>query len=71
MSQLYLDLFDDSIQIPKPKTKELIYAIMKKCQADCELYALGTKQAGAKKMYTDSSQRLSEAIRDLEPLLLR
>ncbi|NLJ77428.1 MAG: DUF421 domain-containing protein [Peptococcaceae bacterium] len=71
VGQLYLDLFDDSIQVPKPKTKELIYAVMKKCQADCELYALGTKQAVAKKMYTDSSQRLSEAIRDLEPLLLR
>lgn len=67
--QLYLDLFDDAIQLPKPKTKELAYATLKKCQADCELYALGTKQPAAKKMYGKSSNILSEVIQDLEPVL--
>lgn len=71
VGQLYLDLFDDAIQVPKPKTKELAYAILKKCQADCELYALGTKQPDAKKMYGKSSKILSEAIQELEPLLKR
>ncbi|MCG9967362.1 DUF421 domain-containing protein [Pelotomaculum terephthalicicum JT] len=71
VGQLYLDLFDDTIQVPKPKTKELAYATMKKCQADCELYALGTKQPEAKKMYEKSSEILSEVIQELEPLLKR
>jgi len=71
VGQLYLDLFDDTIQVPKPKIKELTYATMKKCQADCELYALGTKQPEAKKMYEKSSKILSEAIQELEPLLKR
>jgi len=39
--QLYLDLFDDAIMVPKPKAKELVFATLKKCQADCELFALG------------------------------
>lgn len=69
LGQLYLDLFDDSFQTPKPKVKELVYATLKKCQADCELYSLGTKQADAKKMYENSSIKLSEAIQELEPLL--
>ena len=69
LGQLYLDLFDDSIQVPKPKTKELVYVTLKKCQADCELYALGTKRADVKKMYANSSVKLLEVIQDLEPLL--
>lgn len=71
VGQLYLDLFDDAIQVPKPKTKELGYATLKKCQADCELYALGTKQHDAKKMYEHSSKVLQKVIEELEPLLKR
>ncbi|WP_027365324.1 DUF421 domain-containing protein [Desulfotruncus alcoholivorax] len=69
--QLYLDLFDDAIQVPKPKTKDLLLATLKKCQADCELYALGTKSPEAKKMYGQSSQILAEVIADLEPYMKR
>lgn len=69
--QLYLDLFDDAIQVPAPKTKELAYATLKKCQADCELYALATKQPQAKDMYSKSSSQLLQAINELEPWLKR
>lgn len=69
--QLYLDLFDDAIQVPAPKTKELAYATLKKCQADCEIYALGTKHPAAKEMYGNSSVILSEVVNDLEPWLKR
>lgn len=71
LGQLYLDLFDDVLQIPKPKTKELVYATLKKCQADCEVYALGTKQPEAKKMYGQSAGKLEEVIQSLKPLLKR
>ncbi|TYO97294.1 DUF421 domain-containing protein [Desulfallas thermosapovorans] len=69
--QLYLDLFDDAIQLPKPKTKELAWATLKKCQADCELYALGTKDKPAKEMYTNSAAVLADVVHELEPLLKR
>lgn len=69
--QLYLDLFDDAIQVPKPKTKELVYSTLKKCQADCELYALGTKNQAAKEMYGKSAGILKETLNELEPLLKR
>ncbi|HBC91345.1 MAG TPA: hypothetical protein DCZ10_00165 [Pelotomaculum sp.] len=71
VGQLYLDLFDDTLQVPKPKTKELVHTTLKKCQADCELFALAAKNHKAKEMYESSSRLLAEAVRDLEPLLKR
>lgn len=71
VGQLYLDLFDDTVQVPKPKAKELVHTTLKKCQSDCELFALGTKKTEAKKMYERSSRSLAEAVRELEPLLKR
>lgn len=71
LGQLYLDLFDDAIQVPRPRAKELVHATLKKCQADCELYALGTKNQEAEKMYEKSSRILAEALQELEPLLIR
>lgn len=71
IGQLYLDLFDDAVRLPKPKTKELVYATLKKCQADCELYALGTLQPEAKDMYVRSSRVLAGVIKETEPLLKR
>lgn len=60
--QLTVDLFDDKIQVPSPQEKPLLYATMKKCQADLELFALGTDNPQAKKMYTDNSKKLQGAI---------
>lgn len=71
LGQLYLDLFDDAILIPQPKTKDLVYATLKKCQADCEMYALGTRQTKAKGMYTQCARELENVIKDLKPLLKR
>ncbi len=69
--QLYMDLFDDAIQVPQPKTKDLVFATLKKCQADCELYALSTRQPGVKKVYANSAAILGDAINELEPWLKR
>lgn len=67
--QLYMDLFDDHVEAPVPKTRDLAFLTLKKCQADLELYALQTRDHAAKAMYGDSSFTLTEVIRDLEPLL--
>lgn len=69
--QLYLDLFDDAVPVQKPKTRELAWATLKKCQADCQLYALGTNNPEAKLMYGRSAALLSEVAEELEPLLMR
>ncbi|QGG46228.1 DUF421 domain-containing protein [Heliorestis convoluta] len=71
LGQVYIDLFDDVVQVPKPKTKELLHAILRKCQADCELYALSTNNQEAKKMYTRSAAIMDTVVSELEPLLKR
>ncbi|GAB6157251.1 DUF421 domain-containing protein [Desulfotomaculum varum] len=69
--QLYLDLFNDAIQVPQPKTKALAYATLKKCQADCEMYALGTRLPKAKELYSRCADQLDAVISELKPLLKR
>ena len=68
---LYVDLFDDSIQIPQPKVKEMLFANLEKSQADFMKYGLETKDEGARAMYSENSQKLKEILIKLEPLLLR
>ncbi len=68
---LYIDLYDDAIQMPQPKVKELLYANLEKCQADLLTYALETKDKGAKAMYDKNSEKLEQLIKILKPYLLR
>lgn len=68
---LYLDLFDDAIQLPQPKVKELLYANLEKSQADLATFALETQDPDAKAMYSRNSQKLNELLTKLEPYLLR
>jgi len=60
--QLTIDLYDDKIQVPSPQEMPLLYATLKKCQADLELFALGTKNAEAKKMYSTNSKKIQEVV---------
>ncbi|KXG75468.1 DUF421 domain-containing protein [Thermotalea metallivorans] len=68
---LYVDLFDDSIQPPRPKVKEMLYAVMEKSQADLEAYALETKDEKAKIMYGADAEKLQQVLQKLKPYLLR
>ncbi len=68
---LYVDLFDDAIQVPQPTTKALVYATLKKCEADLELYALATSQQQVKQGYQQAAEQLSEVIAELRPQLRR
>lgn len=67
--QLTIDLFDDKIQVSSPQEKTLILSTMKKCQADLELFALGTEVKEAKQMYSKNSKKLQEAINKVTPIL--
>lgn len=68
---LYIDLFDDSIQMPQPKVKEMIYANLEKSQADLSSFALETENKQAKAMYAADAEKLEEILKKLEPYLLR
>jgi len=68
---LYLDLFDDMIQVPKSQIKEMLYASIEKSQADLMSFALETKNERAKSMYLKNAENLNKVMKKLEPYLLR
>ncbi|MFD2329271.1 DUF421 domain-containing protein [Cohnella sp. GCM10020058] len=68
--QLYVDLYDDKLQVPAPQGKALLLANLKKLEADLELFAVSTQDAEAKAMYTRTSAALAQVISDLKPMLM-
>ncbi len=67
--ELTVDLYDDKINVPPPESRPLLMAMMKKCQADLELYALGTESETAKAMYEKNAKKMEQAISALTPFL--
>lgn len=68
---LYLDLYDDSVELPQPKVKEMVYANLEKVHAGLMGYSLETQNKAARAMYEQDSQKLKELIEKLEPYLLK
>lgn len=68
---LFLDLFDDSIEVPQPKVKELLYASISKIYADFLSFSLDTDDLKAKQMYSKNANILKQLMDKLEPYLLR
>ncbi len=68
---LYIDLFDDSIELPQPKVKEMVYANMEKLQANLVTFSLETQDEKAKEMYEKNAKKLQELMDKLKPYLLR
>lgn len=68
---LYLDLFDDSIEVPQPKVKELLYASLQQCHADLLSFALETEDKAAKEMYVRNAEKLKTLMDKLGPYLLK
>ncbi|MET3208402.1 UNVERIFIED_CONTAM: uncharacterized membrane protein YcaP (DUF421 family) [Paenibacillus sp. PvR008] len=69
--QLYVDLFDDQIRVPKPQTKAALLSTLKKCEADLEMFSLSTQSPNAKKMYEECAKELERVIKEVRPLLIR
>ena len=67
--ELTVDLFDDQLQVALPQERPLILSTLKKCQADLELFALGTESKVAKQMYSKNSEKLQEAIDKVTSIL--
>ena len=68
---LYIDLFDDSIELPQPNVKEMVYANMEKVQANLVTFSLETQDEKAKEMYEKNAKKLQELMDKLKPYLLR
>lgn len=67
--QMYIDLYDDMIKTPQASVKQLLFATLKKCEADIELFSLGVKNKKAKQMYAECAEQLKKVIEDVKPLL--
>ena len=67
--QLYVDLYDDKLQAPEPQQKASLYALLKKCEADLEMFALSTQNENAKQMYEECARRLQKLLGELKPFL--
>lgn len=68
---LYVDLFDDMIQVPKTQVKEMLYASIKQSQADLMSFSLDCDNEDAKNMYSENAKKLNKILHKLEPYLLR
>lgn len=68
---LYVDLFDDMIQVPKTEIKDMLYASIEKCQADLTSFSLDSNNEEAKNMYSQDADKLKKVMQKLEPHLLR
>jgi len=68
---LYVDLFDDLIQVPQPKVKELLFSNIQKVYSDLISYSLETNDQAAKEMYTQNANKIKKILDALEPYLLR
>jgi uncharacterized membrane protein YcaP (DUF421 family) len=69
VGQLFIDVYDDKLNIPAPQLKATLFANLKKCEADVEMFGLSTNDKEVKAMYTLCSQQLQEVIKDTRPLL--
>lgn len=69
--QLYVDTYDDQWQVPEPQEKAALFAQLKKCEADLEMFALSTERDEAKQMYGDAAHQLQQVIEAMRPLLTR
>lgn len=66
---LYLDTYNDQLQIPAASQNQLLLATLKKCQADFEMFALETKAPKAKQVYSKAAEKLQQTVDQLRPYL--
>lgn len=69
--QLYLDLYDDKINVPIPQEKATLFATLKQCEADLMLFGLTTNNKDAKAMYEQCSMKVEDILEQLKPILMR
>ncbi|WP_368487402.1 DUF421 domain-containing protein [Clostridium sp. BJN0013] len=69
--ELYVDLFDDVIEVPKCNVREMLYANLEKAQSDLMSFGLETEDERLKNSYEKDSTILKNVLEELKPYLLR
>ncbi|MCZ8511109.1 DUF421 domain-containing protein [Paenibacillus filicis] len=69
--QLYIDVYNDMLQLPQPSVKQLLMATLKKCEADLALFGLSTKNEDAKRMYEGCAEQMGRVVETMTPILKR
>ncbi|HWO75119.1 MAG TPA: DUF421 domain-containing protein [Bacillus sp. (in: firmicutes)] len=67
--ELTVDVYDDKKQVPSPQERPLLLAMIKKVQADLELFALETESKEAKDMFNKNALKLDDLKKKLTPYL--
>ena len=67
--QLTVDLYDDKLKVASPQERPLLLAMIKKCQADLELFSLATESEETKKMYHKNALKIDNVLNKLTPYL--
>ena len=68
--ELTIDVYDDNIQVPSPSQRPLLMAMLKKTQADLEVFSLSTDCEKSKAMYKKNAAIVQDIIDKLKPYLL-
>jgi len=69
--EVYLDLFDDLLQLPKPSVREMVFASLQQAQAELTRYSLATENPESKKQFANDSAKVQQVLEKLRPHLLR
>jgi len=69
--ELFVDLYDDQIIVPKSQNKATLFATLKKCEADLEMFSLSTDNQQVKQMYEQCAISMGSVINELRPILTR
>jgi uncharacterized membrane protein YcaP (DUF421 family) len=69
--ELYLDLFDDAVQLRQSTVREMLFANLQKIQGELAGFALETKDETAMAMYRQNADRLEIVMDKIRPYLLR
>lgn len=69
--EVYLDLFDDLLQLPKPSVREMVFASLQQAQAELTRYSLATENSESKKQFANDSAKVRQVLEKLRPHLLR
>ena len=69
--QLSVDLYNDQITLPESQQKAKLLALLKKCEANLEMFGLSTEHKKAQAMYKRCAKKLDKAITDVKPHLIQ
>jgi uncharacterized membrane protein YcaP (DUF421 family) len=67
--QFTADVYDDQLKLPQLTNKSLLWATLRKCEADLELFALASRNPAAVAVYSECASKLKAELHELEPYL--